>query len=47
VGGSSMLGQRRSLGDYFLDTLFTDIDSLELYAEQRRHSPMSDGQRLG
>jgi hypothetical protein len=24
--------QRRSLGDYFLDALFTDIDSLELYA---------------
>jgi plasmid stabilization system protein ParE len=24
--------QRRSLGDYFLDALFADIDSLELYA---------------
>ncbi len=24
--------QRRSLGDYFLDALFSDIDSLELYA---------------
>jgi plasmid stabilization system protein ParE len=24
--------QRGSLGDYFLDTLFADIDSLELYA---------------
>jgi hypothetical protein len=24
--------QRRSLGDYFLDSLFADIDSLELYA---------------
>ena len=23
--------QRRSLGDYFLDALFSDIDSLELY----------------
>lgn len=24
--------QRRSLGNYFLDALFSDIDSLELYA---------------
>ena len=24
--------QRKSLGDYFLDALFADIDSLELYA---------------
>jgi plasmid stabilization system protein ParE len=24
--------QRKSLGDYFLDALFSDIDSLELYA---------------
>jgi hypothetical protein len=24
--------QRSSLGDYFLDALFSDIDSLELYA---------------
>ena len=24
--------QKRSLGDYFLDALFADIDSLELYA---------------
>jgi hypothetical protein len=24
--------QKRSLGDYFLDALFSDIDSLELYA---------------
>ena len=24
--------QRNSLGDYFLDALFSDIDSLELYA---------------
>jgi hypothetical protein len=24
--------QRRSLGDYFLDGVFADIDSLELYA---------------
>ncbi len=25
-------GQDKSVGDYFLDSLFSDIDSLELYA---------------
>jgi hypothetical protein len=27
-----MPGRGRTLGDYFLDALFVDIDSLELYA---------------
>jgi len=34
--------QRSSLGDYFLDALFSDIDSLELYA-----GIISDGQAGG
>jgi hypothetical protein len=32
AGGNSMLGREKSLGNYFLDALFSDTDSLELYA---------------